>query len=147
MRSVNASGITMTGPTNLEVNATERWPGCDCCKRYMHQDSTNQDREVNVSFAGCGFLGIYHLGVLRCFLTHGKPMLHRVKRWSGASAGALAAASIICIPNKLDVSMMHYFFLYYMAADKFTCKFIWTVYWAELEVSFLLLPVFASEVQ
>ncbi|XP_072035086.1 patatin-like phospholipase domain-containing protein 4 [Amphiura filiformis] len=120
VRSINSSRVIMTGTKNMEVTSTSRaimtaakkmevtststetWPVCTCC-REMH--SVEDGQEVNVSFAGCGFLGIYHLGVLRCFLTHGKPMLHKVKRWGGASAGALAAASIICIPNKLDEAL------------------------------------------
>ena len=111
----------MTETKAMEVNiptATERWPGsigCDCCRKLHSQtgsddNNSSLNQEVNVSFAGCGFLGIYHLGVLRCFLTHGKHILHRVQRWGGASAGALAAASIICIPNKLDVSAAPYFY-------------------------------------
>jgi len=28
-----------------------------------------------LSFSGCGFLGVYHIGAARCFQTHGKHIL------------------------------------------------------------------------
>lgn len=47
---------------------------------------------INMSFAGCGFLGIYHLGAATTFQKHGKSFLHQVDRFAGASAGALVAS-------------------------------------------------------
>ncbi|VDO30157.1 unnamed protein product [Brugia timori] len=41
---------------------------------------------------GCGFLGVYHFGVLKGLNRDGKALMKRVKRCAGASAGALAAA-------------------------------------------------------
>merc|ERR1712212_1426932 len=49
--------------------------------------------KINVSFAGCGFLGLYHLGVTSCLKTYA-PQL-KANRVSGASAGALAAVSFL----------------------------------------------------
>ena len=60
--------------------------------------------EVNVSFAGCGFLAIYHLGVATCLLRKGQHFISNVTRWGGSSAGAIAAAAMVCLPNKLGVS-------------------------------------------
>lgn len=49
---------------------------------------------MNLSFAGCGFLGIYHVGVAVCFKKYAPHLLlHRI---SGASAGALAACCLLC---------------------------------------------------
>lgn len=48
---------------------------------------------MNVSFAGCGFLGIYHVGVVACFQKYGTQLL--LEKMSGASMGAMAAASLI----------------------------------------------------
>ena len=31
---------------------------------------------MNLSFAGCGFLGIYHLGVASCFKAYAPQVLH-----------------------------------------------------------------------
>lgn len=45
------------------------------------QDALN----YNLSFAGCGFLGIYHVGVAVCFKKYAPHLL--VKKISGASAG------------------------------------------------------------
>ncbi|XP_064635021.1 patatin-like phospholipase domain-containing protein 2 [Lineus longissimus] len=48
---------------------------------------------MNLSFAGCGFLGIYHVGVASCIREYA-PHLSKGKI-SGASAGALAAACLL----------------------------------------------------
>lgn len=47
----------------------------------------------NLSFAGCGFLGIYHVGVASCFKEYA-PHLY-ADRICGASAGALVACALI----------------------------------------------------
>lgn len=47
---------------------------------------------MNLSFSGCGFLGIYHLGVAKTFSKEGKTFISKVKRYGGASAGALIAS-------------------------------------------------------
>lgn len=49
---------------------------------------------MNLSFAGCGFLCIYHAGVCAAIKEYA-PELTRNKI-SGASAGAIAAAGLIC---------------------------------------------------
>ncbi|XP_060531801.1 1-acylglycerol-3-phosphate O-acyltransferase Pnpla3 isoform X1 [Cylas formicarius] len=48
---------------------------------------------MNLSFAGCGFLGIYHVGVACCFRKYAPQLL--LNKISGASAGAIAACSLI----------------------------------------------------
>ncbi|KAF7249581.1 hypothetical protein EG68_09311 [Paragonimus skrjabini miyazakii] len=49
----------------------------------------------NLSFAGCGFLGLYHVGVCSC-LRRCAPHLYHNRPISGASAGAIAAACLLC---------------------------------------------------
>lgn len=49
---------------------------------------------MNVSFAGCGFLGIYHVGVASALREYAPHLC--VGKTAGASAGALAAAGLIC---------------------------------------------------
>lgn len=49
---------------------------------------------MNLSFAGCGFLGIYHVGVSVCFKKYAPHLL--LDKISGASAGALAACCLLC---------------------------------------------------
>ncbi|KAI4463341.1 calcium-independent phospholipase a2 ipla2 -related [Holotrichia oblita] len=49
---------------------------------------------MNLSFAGCGFLGIYHVGVAVCFRKYAPHLL--LNKISGASAGALAACGLLC---------------------------------------------------
>uniref|UniRef100_A0A3B3WXI2 triacylglycerol lipase n=1 Tax=Poecilia mexicana TaxID=48701 RepID=A0A3B3WXI2_9TELE len=54
----------------------------------------------NLSFAGCGFLGIYHIGVASCLLEKAPYLVKGATRLYGASAGALTAsvlASQACI--------------------------------------------------
>lgn len=44
---------------------------------------------MNLSFSGCGFLGIYHVGVTACFQQYAPHILKY--KITGTSAGALAA--------------------------------------------------------
>lgn len=53
---------------------------------------------MNLSFAGCGFLGIYHVGVASCFKEYAPHVI--VNKIAGASVGSIAAAALIC-----DVSL------------------------------------------
>ncbi|KAM9327817.1 patatin-like phospholipase domain containing 3 [Pholidichthys leucotaenia] len=46
----------------------------------------------NLSFAGCGFLGIYHIGVASCLLEKAPYLIRGATRLYGASAGALTAS-------------------------------------------------------
>ena len=59
-----------------------------------HRHSPNIDfQNLNISFNGCGFLGIYHVGVataLRTYIPH-----FRIANVCGASAGALAAVCLL----------------------------------------------------
>jgi predicted acylesterase/phospholipase RssA len=50
--------------------------------------------KLNLSFAGCGFLGIYHVGVAACLKKYAPHMV--VNKASGASAGAIAATCLLC---------------------------------------------------
>ncbi|KAM4601756.1 patatin-like phospholipase domain-containing protein 4 [Polymixia lowei] len=57
---------------------------------------------LNLSFAACGFLGIYHLGAVGAVLHHGDRLLGSLRACAGASAGALVAAVLITAPDKLE---------------------------------------------
>ncbi len=46
----------------------------------------------NLSFAGCGFLGVYHIGVASCLLEQASYLIHGATKIYGASAGALTAS-------------------------------------------------------
>lgn len=50
---------------------------------------------MNFSFAGCGFLGIYHVGVASCLKQHAPHLIKNCK-FAGASAGAIVACCLIC---------------------------------------------------
>ncbi|XP_074554813.1 patatin-like phospholipase domain containing 3 [Halichoeres trimaculatus] len=65
----------------------------------------------NLSFAGCGFLGIYHIGVASCLLEKAPYLIRGATKLYGASAGALTAsvlasqASIIkCCEDVIEVA-------------------------------------------
>ncbi|XP_040194088.1 patatin-like phospholipase domain-containing protein 4 isoform X5 [Rana temporaria] len=59
---------------------------------------------LNLSFAACGFLGIYHLGAASALLKHGQKMLKTVRIFAGASAGSLVAAVMLTAPHKIKES-------------------------------------------
>ncbi|XP_013421717.1 patatin-like phospholipase domain-containing protein 2 [Lingula anatina] len=51
---------------------------------------------MNISFSGCGFLGIYHVGVASCFRVHAPHLISDPDfKVLGASAGALAAVCLV----------------------------------------------------
>ncbi|KAI3379792.1 hypothetical protein SNEBB_011035 [Seison nebaliae] len=50
--------------------------------------------EFNLSLSGCGFMGIYHIGVISAFKQYAPDVIS--KKICGASAGALCAACILC---------------------------------------------------
>lgn len=49
----------------------------------------------SLSFAGAGFLGLYHVGVTSCFRERAPHLLQGARRIYGSSSGALNAMSII----------------------------------------------------
>ncbi|XP_072470537.1 patatin-like phospholipase domain-containing protein 4 isoform X4 [Notamacropus eugenii] len=59
-------------------------------------------KHINLSFAACGFLGIYHLGAASALCKHGKQFLKVVKAFAGASAGSLVATVLLTAPGKIE---------------------------------------------
>ncbi|XP_005335584.3 patatin-like phospholipase domain-containing protein 4 isoform X1 [Ictidomys tridecemlineatus] len=59
-------------------------------------------KPINLSFAACGFLGIYHLGAASAFCKHGKRLLKDVQAFAGASAGSLVASVLLTAPEKIE---------------------------------------------
>ncbi|XP_056137663.1 patatin-like phospholipase domain-containing protein 2 isoform X2 [Lampris incognitus] len=53
------------------------------------------DSPWNISFAGCGFLGIYHVGVASCLLEQAPFLVENARHIYGASAGALTASALV----------------------------------------------------
>ncbi|KAL4141963.1 hypothetical protein QTP88_004499 [Uroleucon formosanum] len=49
---------------------------------------------MNISFSGCGFLGIYHIGVASCLKTYAPYLLEN--KICGSSAGAISACCLLC---------------------------------------------------
>lgn len=50
------------------------------------------NKEWSISFAGCGFMGIYYVGASGCILEHFPRLIQDASKIYGASAGALMAA-------------------------------------------------------
>ncbi|KAB0353593.1 hypothetical protein FD755_023706 [Muntiacus reevesi] len=50
------------------------------------------ERGWSLSFAGCGFLGFYYVGVTSCLSERAPHLLHHARKFFGASAGALHCA-------------------------------------------------------
>ncbi|XP_041794798.1 patatin-like phospholipase domain-containing protein 2 [Chelmon rostratus] len=53
------------------------------------------DSPWNISFAGCGFLGIYHIGVASCLVEQAPFLVLNARHIYGASAGALSATALV----------------------------------------------------
>ncbi|XP_060770452.1 patatin-like phospholipase domain-containing protein 2 isoform X1 [Neoarius graeffei] len=54
------------------------------------------DSPWSISFSGCGFLGVYHVGVASCLQQQAPFLLENAEQIYGASAGALVAAAVVC---------------------------------------------------
>ncbi|KAM4840303.1 patatin-like phospholipase domain-containing protein 5 [Urocitellus parryii] len=50
----------------------------------------------SLSFAGAGFLGLYHVGVTHCLSERAPRLLQGARRFYGSSSGALNALAIVC---------------------------------------------------
>ncbi|XP_059833939.1 patatin-like phospholipase domain containing 3 isoform X1 [Hypanus sabinus] len=50
----------------------------------------------NISFAGCGFLGVYHVGVASGIQEQAPYLIQDANKIYGASSGALTAAALVC---------------------------------------------------
>ena len=55
-----------------------------------------ESKKLNITFSGCGFLGIYHVGVASALKDRAPELLERIENFGGASAGGLAAGSLLC---------------------------------------------------
>ncbi|VDN59675.1 unnamed protein product [Dracunculus medinensis] len=66
--------------------------------------------ELALSFSGCGFLGIYHFGVLACLSTNGK-VRSKLKRCGGSSAGSIAATILLLTPHKIQDALKKFYLL------------------------------------
>lgn len=56
----------------------------------------------SVSFAGCGFMGMYHIGVGMAIREHAPEYVDRLEMLYGASAGALVIAFAACRLHGLE---------------------------------------------
>ncbi len=63
---------------------------------------------VSTVFSGCGFLGIYHIGVASCIREYAPHLF--ADKIAGASAGAIAAVGLItnCDLGKLMTDARYY---------------------------------------
>jgi len=87
--------FTMSPPSPQQSEVSLRRP-------RLHSSSSRPSildkmSQMNLSFAGCGFLGVYHIGVAACIHRYCPQLLGNLL--SGASAGAIAAAALICDMN------------------------------------------------
>lgn len=92
----NITSVTLEASRG-EAACPRRGPLHSCFSTHLFALTTTLalDKEkLNFSFAGCGFLGIYHVGVAACLKKYAPNLL--VNKISGASAGALAAVCLLC---------------------------------------------------
>ena len=69
--------------------------------------------EINLSFSGCGFLGIFYVGAITAIKKYSNYLIKK-SSFSGSSAGALTGAIIACdcdMSKSSNVSYLHYYLL------------------------------------
>ena len=59
-----------------------------------HENDRQGEPGLEVSFAGCGFLSVYYVGVTECLRQHVK--INNIKKIYGVSAGSVAAICFLC---------------------------------------------------
>ncbi|XP_011790172.1 PREDICTED: patatin-like phospholipase domain-containing protein 5 isoform X2 [Colobus angolensis palliatus] len=57
---------------------------------------SEEEGSWNLSFAGAGYLGLYHVGATECLRQRAPHLLQGARRIYGSSSGALNAVSILC---------------------------------------------------
>ena len=77
-------------------------------------DST---KPISFSFSGCGFMGLYHVGVASCLREYA-PISPDTK-FLGASAGSLVAACLAC---DIPPGNYYYFFVYLLCFVSYICQ-------------------------
>ncbi|KAH9488575.1 hypothetical protein Btru_064249 [Bulinus truncatus] len=68
---------------------------------------TEMKGPLHLSLCGCGFLGMYHLGVITCLSQRAPTFLEKIDKVCGASAGALMAAVLVTSRDKVEESAEH----------------------------------------
>ncbi|XP_068958936.1 patatin-like phospholipase domain-containing protein 5 [Petaurus breviceps papuanus] len=73
-------------------------------------DMYEQEGSWDVSFAGSGFLGLYHVGVLACLKERAPQLLSGARRFYGSSSGSLCCLAVLtsksmdfCCSNLMDI--------------------------------------------
>lgn len=64
----------------------------------------NNEKIKNLSLAGCGFMGIYHIGVIKAFKEYKPEYLNQI---AGSSCGALIGA---CFLSNCSLGMINYYY-------------------------------------
>ena len=54
------------------------------------------EKNLQLTFSGCGFLGIYHLGVVDCLRNRIPNLTDRIDKIYGCSAGCLVGMMLLC---------------------------------------------------
>lgn len=67
---------------------------CRCGASSAVLEMLDLQQPWSISFAGCGFMGIYYVGATACVLERFPRLIHGARRIYGASAGALTAAML-----------------------------------------------------
>ena len=57
---------------------------------------SSMNSKIQLSFSGCGFLGIYHLGVVDCLRKNIPNLKEKIDKIYGCSAGCLVGMMLLC---------------------------------------------------
>lgn len=66
------------------------------CFKRPTMDFLEAEDGWSLSFAGAGFLGLYHVGATQCLRQRAPRILQGARRFYGSSSGALNAVCIVC---------------------------------------------------
>lgn len=66
------------------------------------QEEGPDRKKLEISFGGCGFLGVYHAGVGQCVCEHAPHLFSEFSTYYGASAGAITAVCAACHSDPME---------------------------------------------
>ena len=82
--------------TATPSKAKPKRPALSLRKLHFKDQPERKNRKLQMSFGGCGFLGVYHVGVGKCVVDHAPHLFTEFDAFYGASAGAITAVCAAC---------------------------------------------------
>ena len=89
-------GSMSEASAGAEPKTANKKPFGPSLRKLHFKDTPGTNKTLQMSFGGCGFLGVYHVGVGKCVVDHAPHLFSEFDGFYGASAGAITAVCAAC---------------------------------------------------